>query len=86
MILFSIQGFSQTEIVDIAQITLKVGAGKTEELYYGFAKANEDVGNIEESFKNFEIANKIIRDLISNIVLSKRVGVNKLYLSLNRVI
>ena len=34
-------------------------------LYYGLAKANEDVGNIEASFENFEKANKIIRSLIN---------------------
>ena len=44
---------------------LELNVNQKSNLYYGLAKANEDVGNIEESFKNFEIANKIIRDLIN---------------------
>ena len=44
---------------------LNLNLNQKANLYYGLAKANEDVGNIEASFENFEKANKIIRSLIN---------------------
>ena len=44
---------------------LNLNLNQKSNLYYGLAKANEDLGNIETSFKNFDKANKIIRSLIN---------------------
>ena len=42
------QSFGQVEPVDVAQLTLKVGAGKTEELYYGFAAGDQIIFSFGE--------------------------------------
>ena len=44
---------------------LSLNLNQKSNLYYALAKANEDIGNIEASFKNFEKGNKIIRGLIN---------------------
>ena len=85
LILLSFQGFSQTETVDVAQITLKVGAGKTEKLYYGFAKGDQIVFNFEEvkgrPLKEIEIielpTNSKFMDYKASNVIDKKIKVNK---------
>ena len=44
---------------------LELNSDQKSNLYYGLAKANEDIGNIKTSFENFEKANIIIRSLIN---------------------
>jgi len=46
-------------------LNLELNLDQKSNLYYGLAKANEDIGNIKASFENFEKANKIIRSLIN---------------------
>lgn len=85
VILLTIQGFSQTETVDVAQITLKVGAGKTKELYYGFAKGDQIVFNFEEvkgkPLKEIEIielpTNSKFMDYKASSIVDKKFKVNK---------
>ena len=85
VILFTIQGFSQSETVDVAQITLKVGAGKTEELYYGFTKGDQIIFNFEEvkgkPLKEIEIielpTNSKFMDYKASSIVDKKIKVNK---------
>ena len=41
--------FGQNKPVDVAQLTLKIGANQTEELYYGFAEGDQIIFSFEEA-------------------------------------
>ena len=85
LIFVTLQGFSQTETVDVAQLTLKVRAGKTEELYYGFAKGDQIVFNFEEvkgkPLKEIEIielpTNSKFMDYKASSIVDQKIKVNK---------
>lgn len=73
----------QIQPVDVAELTLKVGAIKTENLYYGFAKGDQIVFNFEElkgkPLKEIEIielpGNSKFMDYKSSQVIDKRIQV-----------
>jgi hypothetical protein len=77
--------FGQIEPVDVAQLTLKVGIGKTEELYYGFAEGDQIVFSFEEvkgkPIKEIEVAelptNSKFTDYKTSSIVDQKVKANK---------
>lgn len=48
IVIFSLHGIGQENPIDVAELTLKIGVGKTEELFYSFAKDDQIVFSFEE--------------------------------------
>jgi len=77
--------FAQLQPVNVAELTIKVGGMKTEELYYGFAEGDQIVFTFEEvkgkTIKEIEIielpSNSKFMDYKSNSVIDKKIKVNK---------
>jgi hypothetical protein len=77
--------FCQTEVVNVAELTLKVGGLETKEIYYGFAKGDQIVFNFEEikgkTLKEIEIielpSNSKFMDYKSSSIVDKKIKVNE---------
>lgn len=77
--------FGQLPPVDVAELTLKVGAMKTENLYYGFAKGDQVVFSFEEvkgkGLKEIEITelpgNSKFMDYKASLIQDKKIQVHK---------
>lgn len=83
--IFLQNAFSQLEPVDVADLTIKVGGMKTEELFYGFADGDQIVFSFEEvkgkAMKEIEItelpSNSKFMDYESTSISEKKIKVNK---------
>lgn len=83
--IFLQSAFCQLEPVDVADLTIKVGGMKTEELYYGFAEGDQIVFNFEDvkgkAMKEIEIielpSNSKFMDYKSTSISDKKIKVNK---------
>lgn len=77
--------FGQIQPVDVAELTLKVGALKTEYLYYGFAEGDQIVFDFEvvkgKGLKEIEIielpSNSKFMDYKSSLIQDKKIQVHK---------
>ena len=77
--------YSQLQPIDVADLTLKVGASKTEELYYGFAEGDQIIFNFEEvnkkDLKEIEIielpTNSKFMDYKTSKIVDKKINVYK---------
>ena len=78
-------GNSQLEPVDVADLTIKIGAGEVKEIYYGFAKGDQIIFNFEE-LKRKPLKEISITEIPSNskfsefkcaLVSNKKIIVNK---------
>ncbi len=85
MIAINYSVYCQIEAVDVADLTIKVGGAKTNELYYGFAKGDVIVFNFEEingkPLKEIEItelpSNSKFMDFKTTSIQEKKIKVNK---------
>lgn len=84
-ILTALTSFGQLEPVNVAQLTIKVGAMSTEEFYYGFAEGDQIIFNFEEErgkkLKEIEIAelpgNSKFMDFKSSLIKDRIIQVHK---------
>lgn len=84
-ILLSINLFAQISPIDVADLTIKIGAVSGEDLYYGFAEGDEIIFSFEElkgkPLKEIEITelptNSKFSDFKSSSIVEKRIKVNK---------
>jgi hypothetical protein len=84
-IFLSLNCFAQIEPVDVADLTIKIGAVSGEDLYYGFAEGDEIIFSFEElkgkALKEIEITelptNSKFMDFKSTWIADKRIKVNK---------
>lgn len=85
IILTTLTTFGQLEPVTVAQLTIKIGAMSTEEMYYGFAEGDQIVFNFEEErgkeLKEVEITelpgNSKFMDFKSSVIHDKKIQVHK---------
>ena len=85
LLFISVTSYSQIERVDVADLTVKIGAIKTKELCYGFAKGDIIIFNFEEvngkPLKEIEIielpTNSKFMDFKTTSVNDKKIKVNK---------
>lgn len=83
--IFIQNAFCQLEPVDVADLTIKVGGMKTEDLFYGFAEGDQIVFSFEEVkgkvMKEIEIvelpSNSKFMDYKSSSIADKKIKVNK---------
>lgn len=77
--------YSQIQPIDVADLTLKVGASNTEELYYGFSEGDQIIFNFEEvnkkDLKEIEIielpSNSKFMDYKTSKIIDKKINVYK---------
>jgi hypothetical protein len=80
-----LSSFGQQQPVDVAELTLKVSAFGTEELYYGFAQGDQIVLNFEEmngkELKELDVielpSNSKFMDYKTVKIVDKKISVNK---------
>jgi len=85
LLFISINSYSQVETVDVTDLTLKIGAVSTKELFYGFAKGDVIIFNFEEikgkPLKEIEITelpkNSKFMDFKTISIIDKEIKVNK---------
>ena len=83
--ILTLNAFCQLEPVDVAELTLKVGGMKTEEIYYGFAEGDQIIFNFKEvkgkALKEIKIielpTNSKFMDYKSSSITDKKIKVNK---------
>lgn len=83
--ILTLNAFCQLEPVDVAELTLKVGGMKTEEIYYGFAEGDQIIFNFKEvkgkALKEIKIielpTNSKFMNYKSGSITDKKIKVNK---------
>jgi hypothetical protein len=85
LLFISLNSYSQIEQVDVADLTLKVGAASTKEIFYGFSKGDIIFFNFKElngkPLKEIEITelptNSKFMDFKTTTIVDKEIKVNK---------